>query len=226
MVTSRAHRPEAERARAGDAAVQDVADDPDPPALERAEPIEQRVGVEQRLARVLVLAVAGVDHRRRGPAGDQLRRARVGMADHDRLGRVGGEGRDRVPQRLALVDRGAGGLDRDDVGGEPLRGELERGAGPGARLVEEADDRAPAQGRHLLDVAPPDLGEARRALHDPLDVGALEVLDRQQVPHLSSSVAAPDAAGTASIVTSSVSSVSSRRTKTRSSRAVGRFLPT
>ena len=51
-------------AGAGDAAVGDVADDPDPLAVERAEPVEQRVDVEQRLARVLVLAVAGVDDRR------------------------------------------------------------------------------------------------------------------------------------------------------------------
>ena len=63
------------------------------------------------------------------------------MADHDRRRVVGGEGRDRVLQRLALVDRGAGRLDRDEVGGEPLGGELEGGAGAGARLVEEADDR-------------------------------------------------------------------------------------
>ena len=100
--------------------------------------LEQRVDVEQRLARVLVLAVAGVDHRRVGPAGDELRGAGLGRADDDRLGLVGGEGRDRVAQRLALVDRGAGGLDRDDVGGEALGGELEGGARPRARLVEEA----------------------------------------------------------------------------------------
>ena len=64
-----AHHAEAERAGAGDAAVEDVADDPDPLALESSRApssgaVEQRVGVEQRLARVLVLAVAGVDRPR------------------------------------------------------------------------------------------------------------------------------------------------------------------
>ena len=43
-------------------------------AVERAEPLAQRVDVEQRLGRVLVLAVAGVDDRGGGPAGDERRR--------------------------------------------------------------------------------------------------------------------------------------------------------
>ena len=41
----------------------DVADDPDRGAVDRAEAAAQRVDVEQRLRRVLVLAVAGVDDR-------------------------------------------------------------------------------------------------------------------------------------------------------------------
>ena len=67
-----AHRPEGDQVGAGDATVQDVADDPDPLALERAEAAAQRVDVEQRLAGVLVLAVTGVDDRRVGPFGDHL----------------------------------------------------------------------------------------------------------------------------------------------------------
>jgi hypothetical protein len=47
--------------------VQDVADDPDRAAVERAEPRAQRVDVEQRLRGVLVLAVARVDDRRVRP---------------------------------------------------------------------------------------------------------------------------------------------------------------
>ena len=157
--------------------MEDVADDPDLAALERVEAAAQGVDVEQRLARVLVLAVAGVDDRRRGPAGDHLGGAGVGVADHDRRRVVGGERRDRVLQRLALVDRGAGRLDRDEVGGEPLGGELEGARGAGARLVEEADDGAAAQGRHLLDVAAADLGEALGAVEDRLDLLAGEVVD-------------------------------------------------
>ena len=184
----RAHDREREHARARDATVEDVADDPDPAAVERVEPAPKRVDVEQGLARVLVLAVARVDHRGVGPARDQVRGAGVRGANHDRLRVVGAQRRDRVLQRLALVDRRARRLDRDHVRGESLRRKLERGAGPGARLVEEVHDRPPAERRHLLDVAPAHLGEALGALEDALDVGALEMLDRQQVLH---SVPAP-----------------------------------
>ena len=50
-------------------AVRQVADDHDVLVLERAHPALQRVGVEQRLGRVLVHPVAGVDHRRRRSTG-------------------------------------------------------------------------------------------------------------------------------------------------------------
>ena len=58
--------------RAGDARVEDVADDRDVQAFEPAELLLKRVEVEQRLRRVLVLAVAGVDDVR---VGDAPRRA-------------------------------------------------------------------------------------------------------------------------------------------------------
>ena len=212
---------EGDQVGAGDAAVEDVADDPDLAAVEGAEAAAQGVDVEQRLAGVLVLAVAGVDDRGTGPAGDHLGRAGVGVADHDRGRVVGGQGGDRVLQRLALVDRGAGRLDRDQVGGEPLGGELEGAAGAGARLVEERDDGAAAQGRDLLDVAAADLGEALGAVEDRFDLLAGELLDRQQVLHAFTSTG-----WGSEIVTWSTASISSRRTLTRSSRAVGRFLPT
>ena len=117
----RPHRTEGDEVGASDAAVEDVADDPDPPALQGVEPAAQGEEVEQSLARVLVLAVASVDHRGLGPSGDELRGTGVGVADHDRRRVVGGEGRACVLQRLALVDRGSGCLERDQVGGEPLR---------------------------------------------------------------------------------------------------------
>ena len=54
-----------------------------------AEPLAQRVDVEQRLGRVLVLAVAGVDHRGGRPARDELGGADVRGADDDQVGLVG-----------------------------------------------------------------------------------------------------------------------------------------
>ena len=84
--------------------VQDVADDPDVQAVEAAEPLAQRVDVQQRLRRVLVLAVAGVDDARGRPAGDQRGGADVRRADHDQVRAVGGERLDGVLERLALLD--------------------------------------------------------------------------------------------------------------------------
>ena len=48
--------------------MEDVADDPDALAREVAEALAQGEDVEERLAGVLVLAVAGVDHGGVGPA--------------------------------------------------------------------------------------------------------------------------------------------------------------
>ena len=46
-------------------------------------------------------------------------------------------------------------------------------------IEEEIDDGAAAQGRHFLDVAAADLGEALGPLQDRLHLGAAELLDRQ-----------------------------------------------
>src|SRR5260221_3292755 len=143
------------------------------------------------------------------------------MADHDRGRVVSGEGRACVLQRLALVDRGARSLERDQVGGEPLGRQLEGGAGAGARLVEEVDHSAPAQRRHLLDIAAPDLGETLGAVEDCLDPLPVEILDSYRMLHASASAVCGS-----EIVTSSTSSISSSRTLTRSPREVGGFLPT
>jgi len=107
---------EGEDVRAGHARVRDVADDPDRAPLERPELVPQRVDVEQRLGRVLVLAVARVDDRGRGPARYQFGGAHVRGADDDGGRVVGRERLDGVLERLALVDRRAGAAHRDDVG--------------------------------------------------------------------------------------------------------------
>ena len=49
--------------------------------------LADREQVEQRLGRVLVAAVAGVDDRTIDDVGEEPRRARRGVADHDRVGR-------------------------------------------------------------------------------------------------------------------------------------------
>ena len=97
--------------RARDARVQDVADDRDVQPFEPAELLLDRVEVEQRLRRMLVLAVAGVDDVRVGHARDELRRTDLRMPDDDHVGVVRAERERGVLQRLALVDRRAGRLD-------------------------------------------------------------------------------------------------------------------
>ena len=106
--------------------------------------------VEERLGRVLVGAVAGIDHRARHLLGEQLDRA-GGVMAHDQDVRPHGVQRHRrIDQRLALLH--GGGADRHvhDVGAEALAGELEGGLGPRRGLEEEVDLRAAAQDRLLL----------------------------------------------------------------------------
>jgi hypothetical protein len=98
-------------------------------AVDRALGPAHRRGVEQRLGRVLVLAVAGVDHRAAQRLGQEVRRAAHRVAhDHDvgahRVEVLGG-----VEQRLALGRRAGRRRDVDRVGAEPLGRDLERRAG-------------------------------------------------------------------------------------------------
>src|SRR5690606_19012469 len=102
-----------------------------------------------------------------------------------------------------------------------LSGDLEGGSGPGGVLEEEVDDRAPPQGRQLLDVAVLDLVHRDGGVEDRDDLLAGEVGDREQVLH-------GCASGGPAIRTPSGRwpSCSARRTITRSAAEVGRFLPT
>ncbi len=182
--------------------------------------LAQRVDVEQRLGRVLVLAVAGVDDRGGAPLRDQLSGTSPWGAQHDRVGLVRAQRQHRVLQRLALLDAGSARGEVHHVGREPLGGQLEGAAGARRGLIEEVQHHPPAQRRDLLDLAIGDLGEAPGLLDDPLDFLAVEILDREQMVHAVASTAA------ASIATSSIPSSSLTRTWTCSAREVGRFLPT
>ena len=87
--------------------MQDVADDRDVQALDPPQLLGDCVEVEQRLGRVLVLAVAGVDDVRTRVAGDQLRRADLRMADDDHVRVVG-------PERQAPCPSGDSPLSTDE----------------------------------------------------------------------------------------------------------------
>ena len=85
----------------------DVADDRDLQPVEPAEGLAHRVEVEQRLRRMLVLAVARVHDARVGQPRDESAAPDLRVADHDHVRVVGRERERGVLQRLALVDRRA-----------------------------------------------------------------------------------------------------------------------
>ena len=147
-----------------------------------------------------------------GPAGDQLGGPGIGVADHDRRRVVGGEGRDCVLQRLALVDRGARCLDRDEVGGEPLRGELEGAARCGCSTRRRAltTVRPRSVGTFLMSRRPTSAKLSARSR-----IASISSRRAASMPAGSSCELASTAWGS-EIVTSSTPSISSRRTLTRS----------
>ena len=139
--------------RARDPRVEHVADDRDVHALEPPERVLDRVQVEERLRRMLVSSVAGVHDVRIHVRRRRTARRRSRMPDHEHVRVVGRERERGVAERLALVDRGAGGAERHRVGRQALRRELEARERPRRGLVEEVDDRPTAERRKLLHVA-------------------------------------------------------------------------
>ncbi len=142
--------------------------------------VQNRQRVEQRLRRMLVRAVAGVDDRCRQIARQKMRRARSRVAHHDRVGMHGRQGVQRVHQRLALVDAGARRRDGDCIRAQPLGGDLEAGARARRGLEEQIHHHPAAQQvdflQRLLLVRLKILG----AVENGLDLAAIERLDSQQ----------------------------------------------
>ena len=140
--------------RARHPAVQHVADDRDPAAVETAEVAAHRERVEQRLRRVLVRAVAGVDHAaRRSSCAQPVRRA-AGPCRIDEPSAPIASSVSAVSFRLSPLDTLEPLAEKlIDVGRQPLGGGLERRPGAGRVLEEEVHHRPAAQRRHLLDRA-------------------------------------------------------------------------
>ena len=104
--------------RARDAAEEDVADDRDVQPGDRPFLFADGEEVEQRLRGMLVRAVAGVDHARAQPLGEELRRAGGAVAQHDDVGVIRLEILRGVLERFAFREAGSGGGDIDHVGAQ------------------------------------------------------------------------------------------------------------
>ncbi len=84
----------------------DVAADRDRQAFDAALVAADGQSVEQRLCRMLVRAVAGIDHRAVDLAREQFDRAGRVMPHHDDVGVHGVQRDGGIDQRLALAHRG------------------------------------------------------------------------------------------------------------------------
>jgi len=136
----RTQRGQAVDVRAGDPAVQDIAADRHRQLAEIALRAADRQRIEQALGGVLVLSVAGIEHRAIDLVGDQLHRAGAGVANHDCIGAHRVQRHRRVDQRFALFHARLRGVHVDHVGAQSLAGNLEAKQGAGAVLEEGVDD--------------------------------------------------------------------------------------
>ena len=161
--------------------MEDVAADRDREPLDAAEVAADRQRVEQRLGRVLVGAVAGVDHRAVDLAREQRHGAGGMMAHHQNVGAHGVERHRRVDQRLALFDAGRPDRHVHHVRAEPLARQFERRLGAGRGLEEQVDLGAPAQGRALLFDLARNGDRLVGEIEQRLDLQAVEVFDAEQV---------------------------------------------
>ena len=88
-------------------------------------------GVKQRLGRMFVYTVAGVDDRRGDMLGEEMRRAAGAMPHDDHIHFHGQDIVYGIEQGLALCGGRPGSREVDGIGGKAFFGQLEGDAGPG-----------------------------------------------------------------------------------------------
>src|SRR5258706_153475 len=92
--------------RAGDTAVEDIADDCDLETGDSLFMFADRHRVKQGLCRVLVGPITGIDDRRAADLSKLMRHSGTRMTDHDAVGGHRVEIHRSVEQRLAFADAG------------------------------------------------------------------------------------------------------------------------
>ena len=176
-----AERIEEQDVRSCDARMQNVAADGDDEAFDAPLVTADGEGIEQGLGRVLVAAVAGIDHRAVDLLRQQLDGARRVVAHHQDVGAHGVQRHRGVDQGLALLDRGGGDRHVHHVGAEPLAGELEGALRPGRGLEEEIDQSAAAKVVTLLGDLTAELGGLFGKVEQRHDLGAGKAFDPKQM---------------------------------------------
>ncbi len=179
----RPQRGETEHVGPGDAAVQHIAANRDHKALEPALAPADGERVEQRLRRMLMPAVAGIEHRAVDLVRDQRHRARTGVADDDDIGGHGVERHRRVDQRFALLHAGGGGRHVDDIRAQPLARDFEGQQGAGAVFEKGIDLRHAGQAIIMFArLALVRLRPMVRFVQQETDFPGFEIGDGQEMP--------------------------------------------
>ena len=160
-----------------------VAHDADLQVADAALVLADGIQVEQRLGRMLMLAVTRVDHDGRRVLRNDVRSPRMLVAHDDRIDLVGVQRLDGVYEAFALDRRGGRPAEVQRIGRKALFGELERAAGARGRLVEHVHDREPPKRGNFLDLAVVDRGERFRGIEDEGDVlfGVFPDIDQMPV---------------------------------------------
>ena len=145
----RAQTRQQQSVRAGHARMQDIAGnryrDPRQSSGVHAPPAPSRDAqdgsqVQQRLRRMLVHSIAGIEYRQSGYLLQQIGSAGEEMPQNDALGSQGAKRDPRVFERLALFNRGRLRTDQGRIRAQALRRQLERGTRARARLVKQERD--------------------------------------------------------------------------------------
>jgi hypothetical protein len=167
---------------AGDAAVEDIADDDDAaPGEVLAEGFLHGEGVEEALSGMGVVAVAGVDDTGGGVAGDEIGDAGGTVADDDIIDLHGLERVDGVDDGFTFDDAAGGDGEVGDVCAEAFGGDFEGRARARAWLVEEREDVAAAEGWDLADGAAEEVLEGAGGGEEVIDFLAGEAFDVEEV---------------------------------------------
>ena len=140
---------QAPNVRAGDAAMQDVADQRDSQAGDAVAMLSDREDVEQSLRRMLVSSVSRIEHARLEQLRQQMRRAGGAVSHDDLIDSHRFDVLSGVVKRLALRQAAGRGGEVDGVGTQTFGCEAEARLRACRRLKEKVRNDAPFEGTQL-----------------------------------------------------------------------------